>query len=264
MEKITFRNWLEFADYGFDRKETVKGGTKILDDAGPINPIDSSVIMSELKKMPPLGVWPARWSWQDIMEWGRDVGAIKIDISPLGSYKIIARRKIKDLQGENTWVCKKIIPLDENEHNDNEIPLAHNIYEHLEKISEENLDSPARSYPEFEKLVHTMRNSVTRDYPSYCMFPVFTKKMNEDYFKYVFEFRGHGVEAPTRARAEQFNIDLFWDRKRGLIRCWGYDIDSSVGQHSWKPQPSEWDEYFAPTQPLEEIVEAVSAAFMTY
>ena len=96
------------------------------------------------------------------------------------------------------------------------------------------------------------------------MFPIGMYKKSENYHKYVFEFRGGGVEAPTAGRAEQFNIDLLWEPKRGLIRCWGYDIDSTTRQHSWKVQPSEWDEYFAPTQDTKEIVESISRIFMTY
>ena len=266
MKETNFKEWFKWADYGFENPELVKsrGGTAIPDDAGPINPIDGNIIMTELRKMPPLGIFHPRWTWQDVMEWGKDVGAIRIDISPLGSYKIIARRQIKDLIGEKAWICKNVFPLNENEHDDNEIPVAHEIYEHLEKISEENLDSPKANFPDFDRLVERMRATVTRTYPSYCMFPIFTKKMDENYYKFVFEFRGGGVEAPTRGRAEQFNIDLFWDKEKGLVRCWGYDIDSEIKQHSWKPQPSEWDEYYAPTQPMDEICDTVSKMFMTY
>jgi hypothetical protein len=96
------------------------------------------------------------------------------------------------------------------------------------------------------------------------MFPIGMYKKSENYHKYVFEFRGHGVEAPTGGRAEQFNIDLSWNQNKGLIHCWGYNIDSTTRQHSWKVQPSEWDEYFAPTQDTKEIVESISRIFMTY
>jgi hypothetical protein len=195
---------------------------------------------------------------------GDQAGAIKIDVSPLGSYKIIARRKIKDIQGEDTWVCKKVFPLDENEHNNNEIPLAHSIYDDLVEINKTLLEGPKREFPEFERLVEKLTSAVRQNYPSYCMFPKGLKKMNEDYFKIYFEFKGHGVEAPTRGRAEQFDIDVLWDRNKGLVRIWGYDIDSKVRQHTWNVQPSEFDEWFSPSQPPEEIIEAVVSMFMTY
>lgn len=261
---IRFSDYMEWANFGFGREPENKP-KKIDNDAKPINPINCEIIMQELENMGPLGTYQPNHAWQDILEWGTEIGAMKIDVSPLGSYKIIARRKIKDIQGENTWICKYIFPLNEHDDDKNEISLAHTIREQMEKITFETLDSPKRGdYPDFAYLVDKITTAVRYNYPSYCMFPKGVKKINEDYYKIYFEFKGHGVEAPTRGRAEQFDIDLLWDRKKGLIRCWGYDIDSSVGQHSWKPQPSEWDEWFAPSQPIEEIIECVTRIFMTY
>lgn len=145
------------------------------------------------------------------------------------------------------------------------MPLASEMYDHLEKLSIEMIDSAQRDYPEFSRLVEKMVSAVRRDYPSYCMFPAGLKKINENYFKIYFEFRGHGVLAPPRQkRMEQFDIDLFWDKSKGLVRCWGYNIESSLGQHDWTPAPSEWDEWFAPSQPIEEIIECVKRIFSTY
>ena len=257
----------EMADFGFEKMSNTEptGGTKILDDAGPINPINCETIMAELARLPALGIYKPSWTWQDILEWGDGVGAIKIDVSPLGSYKIVARRHIKDIRGETTWVCKKVFPLDENEHDDNEIELAHNIYEGITKISTTMIDSPRwGNYPDFERLVEKLTHEVRHQYPNYIMFPKGTKKISEDYYKIYFEFKGHGVEAPGSNRAEQFDIDIFWDRKKGLVRIWGYDIVSSKSQHSWQPQPSEFDEWFSPAQPIEEIIECVVAMFLTY
>lgn len=76
--------------------------------------------------------------------------------------------------------------------------------------------------------------------------------------------RGAGVEAPTASRVEQFNINLQFDEQKGLIRCWGYDIASPTKQHKWLPQPSEWDEYFAPTQSLQEIENVIINSLLVY
>lgn len=267
MSKLQFKEWLlhEWANFGFDTAAVKPvGGTEPAEGAGPIDPIDSHIIIQELCRLPALGLLEPRWTWADVVEWGHEVGALKIDISPLGSYKIMARRKIRDLQGENTWICKGVFTLEENEHNRDELDLAHQIYDDLKKISMEMIEGPAKEYPDFERLVRSVYNGVRREYPSYCMFPVGTKKMDENYYKIIFEFRGHGVEAPTRARAEQFNIDIHWDSKRGLIHLWGYNIDSKVRQHSWQVMPSEFEEWFSPAQPIEEIVKATVDMLLTY
>lgn len=271
MNKLSFKRWKifkEFADYGFgksmDQKAHEMGGTVPFEGDSPIDPIDSELIINELKRLPPLGVFHAYEKFNDVLEWGNNVGSLQINITPLGSYRINLRRKIKDLQGENTWICKKVIPLIENEHNTNEINLAHDIYDNLKVINEEMIEGPLDHFEDFDRLAGSLTDELKRNYPAYIMFPVGTKKQNEDYYKIIFEFRGQGVEAPGRARAMQFHVDLLWDKSKGLIRSWGYDIDSDKRKPSWYVGISEWDEQFSPSQDKKEIIEAIKNCFMVY
>jgi len=266
-DKLSFKSWIEWADFGFEdqRKPRLHDSGIANDNVGedPINPIDCEVIMKELYSFPPLGNKKSRWTWADVMEWGEQAGAIKVDISPLGSYKIITRRLVVDLEGQLRWVCKSIFPLNENNHNKNEIPLAHEIYETIQKADMEMLDSAQPEYPDFKRLAYRMNTAVQRTHPTVMLYQGI-KELDENYYVIFLEFRGSGVEAPTRARAEQFNVRVFFDKKIGLVRIWGHDIDSDMRRHNWEPQPSEWDEYFAPTQPIAEIVEANLRMLMTY
>jgi len=272
MNKLSFKRWQtlkEWADFGFekklaDMKSDSLGGTVPAEGANPIDPVDSEMIMNELIRLPALGYFSPRAKMSNILEWGYDVGALQVYISPLGSYKTIIRRKTRDLQGEATWICKDVVDFSENEHNKNEIPLAHEIYDCLIEINKNEYDSPKMEYPEFDTLAYKLFNEVKRHYPAYCMFPIGMKKMDEGYFKIIYEFRGHGVEAPTASRAEQFNIDLFWDKNKGLMKCWGYNIDSKMRQHTWTIQPSDFEEWFAPTQDIKKIVECIKIILMTY
>ena len=255
----------EWADFGFGEKlKKSAGGTKSVEGNMPIDIIHSSKIISELLSTPEIGNYIANPKFQNLIEWGDEAGALQLQLTPLGSYKIVARRKVIDAVGESTWICKKVFPLDEGYHNTREEIYASEIHTYLVNLNEQLIDSPNVQFKGFDKLSLKMFNNVRKVFPSYCMFPIGMYKKSENYHKYVFEFRGGGVEAPTAGRAEQFNIDLLWEPKRGLIRCWGYDIDSTTRQHSWKVQPSEWDEYFAPTQDTKEIVESISRIFMTY
>lgn len=272
MNKLSFRRWAilkEWADFGFEKKlsdfkANQLGGTIPHEGSRPIDPIDSEIITDELNRLPPLGYFSCRSKMSNLLEWGYDVGALQVFISPLGSYKTIIRRKTRDLQGEETWVCKDVVNFKENEHNDNEIPLAHKIYNHLHELHKEELDSPKPEYKDFDKLAHAIFSEVRRNYPAYCMFPVGMKKIDEGYYKIIYEFRGHGVEAPGGNRAEQFNIDVFWDKNKGLVKCWGYNIDSKVRQHTWAVQPSEFEEWFAPTQDIKKTVWIIKTILMTY
>ncbi len=256
----------EWADFGFERKkEENPSDSTNPDKPEPNDPIDSELVMKELKHLPPIGDCPPRWTWHNIMEWGDGkLGTVRVNISPLGSYKMIIRKLTKDLLGEKVWVCKKVVPFNESGYNLNEIPLANDVYDKVVEIHKEMLDRPDRNAPDFDKLVYGMVSATTRHHPSYCMFPMGVKKMNEDYYKIYFEFRGHGVETPGSGRAEQFDIDILRDKEKGLIRIWGYEIDSSMKQHSWQVQPSEFDEYFCPSQNIKTIIENVVNIFMTF
>jgi len=260
-----FINLKEWADFGFgSRLKKPMGGTKPIEGHLPIDIIHSGKILAEILSSSDIGQYVANPKFENLIEWGNDAGALQLHLTPLGSYKIIARRKLFDASGEENWICKKVFPLDEGYVNTKEEIYASNIHNFLVELNEEMIDSPNVQYKDFNKLSLKIFSNVRKVYPSYCMFPVGMYKKNENYHKYVFEFRGHGVEAPSGLRAEQFNIDLLWDPKKGLIRCWGYDIDSTTRQHSWKVQPSEWDEWFSPTQEANDIIDCISKIFMTY
>lgn len=255
----------EWADFGFNRSlKKPEGGTKKIAGYSPMDIIHSSKIIAEIMSSPRIGTLEANQRFQNLIEWGAEPGAIQLQLTPLGSYKIVVRRMVSDVAGTPRWVCKSVFPLDEGYHNTREEVYASDIRDYMEELNGKLLDAPSPTFKGFDKLSLKLFANLRSKYPSYCMFPVGMYKKADNYHKYVFEFRGHGVEAPTASRAEQFNIDFMFDKKCGLVRCWGYDIDSSTRQHSWKVQPSEWDEWFAPSQPAQEIVESISKIFMTY
>ena len=88
--------------------------------------------------------------------------------------------------------------------------------------------------------------------------------MNSDYYKIDFEFRGSGAGSPNQSTALQFNIDIIFDKEKGLIRCWGYDIDSPSNKKQFNIKPSEWDEYFSPQESNSKIISIITTTFMTY
>ena len=268
MKNLQFKTWLEFADYGFDNDQYNKprGGTETLTGNVVHSTPDTALIISELSKMPALGPNEPRRTWNNIVEWGAGPGAMQIAVSPLGMLKIIARRCVTDLLGEQTWVCKAVFPISDNRDENREQALAVEMHDKLIEISNTELDGPSTEF-DIDKLAWRLWSATKRNHPSYCMFPTGFRKQHENYYKLVFEFRGHGVERlgnPRGGRAEQFDIDLLYDKKRGIIKCWGYNIDSTLGQHSWKVQPSEWNEWFCPNQEIEDICDCIIKIFMKY
>ena len=271
MSYLNFKNWLfnEIADYGFGKDQIGKpqGGIEDIKGDTPFHPVNPGKIIHELTKMPTMGPINVSRKWSDSIEFGEGSGAIKVLLTPYGSMRVVIRQQINDLLGEETWICRNVLPLDDNEAINHEISIAQDVFNEVRNISLELLPHPLTTFNDFERLSWKLWQESKRRHPSYIMFPVAYRKQNENYHKLVYEFRGHGVvrQINTKpSRAEQFNIDLVWDHKKGLIHCWGYNIDSTLGQHSWKVQPSVFDEWFAPSQNIDSIINSVITTFMQY
>lgn len=270
MNRLLFKQWVlsEIADFGFDQdhRSKPKGGTEEMDGENPFKSVDGSKIITELANLPDLGPNSPLQKWNDVVEWGTGPGAIQVGVTPLGSMRIVIRRMIKDLCGESTWICSKVIPLNDNSSENKEVSIAHDVYSLITEVSNEMIPGPMKEYNELERLSWKLWVATKREHPSYCMFPVGMRKQNENYYKLVFEFRGHGVlrQKGNKGRAEQFNIDMVWEPRRGLIRCLGYNIDSTLGQHSWEVQPAEFNEYYSPQQEKEDIINSIVKTFLQY
>jgi hypothetical protein len=90
----------EWADFGFGEKlKKPAGGTKPAEGHMPIDIIHSSKIISELLSTPEIGNYIANPKFQNLIEWGDEAGALQLQLTPLGSYKIVARRKVIDAVG---------------------------------------------------------------------------------------------------------------------------------------------------------------------
>ena len=171
------------------------------------------------------------------------------------------------MQGKDTWVLKYVYPISDSRDQDHETKIANDVYDRLTEISKNEIDGPDKEYDEIERLAQKLWHTTKKNHPSYIMFPTQLRKQDENYYKLVYEFRGQGVGAPYNGktgRAEQFDIDLVYYPEKGMIRCFGYDIDSSTRERKFYVQPSEWDEMFSPKQDANEIVENIVKLFLQY
>lgn len=268
MKELSFNNWFkleEYADYGFsDLSMRVSGNNpkKIKEKPSNVlfkvdNMLDrlTEILDGEDKKV-------VR-KWAEEIIWNDNNHFMETNINPFGSLRITTRKYIKDLNGIETPICKDVFDIDE-EHNGKEEDVAEVIYERIKKIREQNYDFPEKEYKSLERLSTSLYKACLGEYPSYIMFPVGLKKIDENYYKIFFEFKGAGNGTPGNSRAEQFNIDVAFDKEKGLIKCWGYNIDSPIKQHEFIPQPSEWYEYFSPREPREKIIKCIIKTLMTY
>jgi len=252
--------------YGFDKGRKQKRDP-LLNQGTPIIPINPEIIINAMLRSPFNNQVPFS-SFPDEIQWGTRVGAVKMVISPLGSFKSIIRKKITDLQGNEVWSCKRIVPYNDLLHANQmfDEKLASKLLDEIEEISEEGIEAPEKEYEGLEKLTKKISNICRRKdvIPEIFIYKGIKQiRKNQNYLIY-FECSGHGVEAPNSGRVEQFIVDMSYDPKTGLIRSFGHDVQSKTRQHLWYPQPSEWDEYFSSKQSDTEISECIGAALSTY
>ena len=229
----------------------------------PVDAVDSQIIMAELARHP-VGSKEPKWVDSEGVTWGNgESGTMQVELSPWGSYKVTIRRKILDLEGEEAWICKRVFPIIESDNDKNEEKMALQLIEELEKMDGEMIEMPKHDYHELEKLVLSLGSKVRRFSPEIFLFDGI-KQISENNYLIHMSLRAGGIEAPDSNRVVQFNIDLSYDEKKGLIRCFGNDVTTPTAGYAWRLQPSEWDEYFASTQKKEEIEDAIIAALKTY
>jgi hypothetical protein len=200
--------------------------------------------------------------WEEEISWIEQGNNFSVNINPFGSLRITCRKEIMDNIGEKIMVCKYVLPVNDEKTNQ-ESKLAQFIYEKAQKICSKNIDYIKTKY-NIENLANELYNDVTINYPKKDMFPTRLRKMNENYYKIVFEFKGQGVGVPGSQIGVEFNIDLFFDKERGLIKCWGYDISSPTNKRQLNIQPSEWNDYFSPKEKNSNIIKMISRTLSTY
>lgn len=255
--KIYFQKWLsEVADYGFlelePKKEKIKN-KNITFKVDEFLDCLSDILISENKKV--------IRKWAEEVIWEENGKIIEVNVNPFGSLRITTRKYINDLKGNKIRICKDVFDL-EDEHNGKEHLVAEAVRKRFEKYNSD------KDYPVKDKNIKNISKMLFKEclkyHPDYIMFPKGIRKIDENYYKIYFEFKGQGAGAPNSVRAEQFDIDISFDKEKGLIRCWGYNIDSPMKKRLFMPQPTEWDEYFSPNERDKRIVKLIIKTFMTY
>lgn len=267
MSYINFKKWVLIKEnkdiFGFEKKTNI-AQNQVLDE-NPIKNLDSQTIIDILLKKKLNDTTPFS-EYSNQIQWGNENGALRLVIGPLGSFKTTIRRKQTNLEGNTSWICKKIVPyqkfIEENIHDEEE--FANLIFEKIQKIHENKFESAINEYKNLKHLVVDIaRRCQQRDILPEELVYKGIRELNENNFLIYFEARGHGVEVPDFNRLEQFIIDMSYNKKQGLIRSIGYEILSPTKQHIWTPGTADWDELFSPSQ-KEEIAEQVTNAFKTY
>jgi hypothetical protein len=268
--KMLFSEWLGKSPeemFGFRPKHTNEVKPFYLEQ--PIESFKSGRMIEELVRFGPVNNRVIKRSWDTEIYYGEGVGKMAVDVSPFGSFKIIMRRHINDLQGNDTPVCRYVIPLT-NDFNHKgptdptEYIVAERVYDKLKQMDAESLPAPSKGkLKEFSKLVYKFTEKCKKQHPDIMELESLQKKDDHNYLL-SFEYRGFGNGLPNSQKAEKFLINWQYLEEQGIYHCWGYEVVSKSSTRTYKPTPSEWDEYFCPNQFDKTIVDCIHEAFMTY
>ena len=270
INKFLFKEWLgksPEAMFGF--KSVLQKVTKPFYLEQPIEEFKVADMLKDLISMGNLNNKVVDNSWSNMLTYGKGVGKIEIDTSPYGSFKLIVRRYVNDLKGKNTAVCRLVVPLinDFNHRGPNdpsELIVATKLYDQLKNIDAEEFPTPSNKWNDkFARFVQRFANLAKVSHPEIMIYEG-TLKLNENNYLISFTYKGYGNGLPQSQKAEKFLINMQYLPDEGLIHSWGYEVASPNKSREYYALPSEWDEYFCPSQPEKQIIDCLHKIFMTY
>jgi|688.fasta_scaffold21308_10 hypothetical protein len=262
MRKLRFRHFFEATDiFGFEpkRAEFSAAGGDLLEK--PIRQFNIELMMDLLGKKR-LGVFEANVPFLNEIRWGDQPGAIKLEIDT--GYTFYIKKLAMDRQGSPRWVTKRMFQLNRQGYGGMEDVVAQEIFEHLQKYSTQNIETPSDSYDGLDGLVGSIYDKIKRTGKA-IFYPEGVRKLNDDAYIIKFGVRGQGLESTGHTRVEQNQTMVTYDRSAGTIRVTNYNIKSPVGKRvSWNIYPNDLDLYFFPSQDRDEISETIAVHMKYY
>lgn len=258
----SFKEWLTYKDdiFGFERKAKNKKSFTSPEDDGPVKMLECGKIVRELMQHK-IGLKTPNLDFPEQITWGNiNLGeALRIDFSPLGSLRLTTKRYITDLEGTETWICKHVLLLPEGK----EEEITESVLNELEKIDQTGIDSAARNY-NLENLVLKLIGEIKSTRPCQWMMLDKTKQVNKNHYITSLNMTGYGIGSSSGSglseRIVKYEIHTIFEENRGLIRSFG----NNVSAKHWLPDTPDWDEYFAPSQKKDEIIECIIRSLKSY
>jgi hypothetical protein len=266
MKKYSFSNWIqkrinEYADYGFASKAK-RIDLAVKDSNEPFKHVNVDTVCRQLRNIN-IGIKESVDSFPMEVQWGNDTGAIKLFFYPYGGLRCSIRRLGVDMQGENVWVCKKVIPITQK-YDENQDTLIFDLREKLEHIDKEGIDGPSGQYNKLETLVLHLASALNKTEKHKILMYEGIRRIKENRH-YIIHFgcMGMGVQAMGQHRLDQFQVDVRYIENRGCILINGQDVGDDIASHKWVTAPADIMEYYFPSQPEKEIIDSIQAHLST-
>ena len=267
---LLFKEWFGKSPevmYGF--RQNIQDISRPFYEEEPIEPFNTEAFLNELTNLGNLAGKTINDSWSTQISYGTGVGKLSVVASPLGSFKIIVRRYNTDAEGNLYPMCRLVVPLtnDFNHRGVNdpgEEILAVKVFDKLKEINAEPFPAAKKDWTiPFSKFVYNLSEATKLKHPEIMQYRG-TIRQNEYNYVLAFGLKGGGAGGPQNTRTEEFLINVQYLPETGLIHCWGCDVWSPWASREYYLAPSEWDEYFSPTQPERQIISCILETFMTY
>jgi|TARA_Y100000034_G_scaffold136971_1_gene217767 hypothetical protein len=203
----------------------------------------------------------AKSRFVNIVEWGEGEGALRVFVMP--DLHVEISRLGHDLEGTPTWIAKKLFLINRGGYGGNEEFIAQELKQQLKLVHKSEPDSPAKDYKGLEDLVVSMTNEIRKSGRTIFLFD-HIRKVNEHQYIIKLNLRGQGVEAPDHQRVIQNETLVSFDPETGKIRATNRNIETPVGKWRWEIMPSDKDQYFFPSQPVDEITKLIATSMRWY
>jgi hypothetical protein len=258
---MEFKTWFEGTDiFGFE-KDLAKTPEKKEESDAPINRFDLEKMMEHLHSMNLPGKMP-KLKFMDQIQWGDNVGSIRI-WTGTGLQMGIERLGL-NLENKPVWVMKKFFQINRAGYGGHEEKVAQELFEYVQLIDKQPLDSPKKGYDNLENLVVNTANKMRRVAKDIFVFEGI-KKINSNNYIIKMELRGHGVETQDQQRVIENLTDISYCPHTGVIRLINTNIENHCGRDvKWEIMPSDMDWNFFPSQSGDEVAEAIATNMKWY
>jgi hypothetical protein len=276
MIDFNFRQWLEVNIFGFEDNESfdkdasyhmAKKPLKGPQDL-PIERMNVQRVIEELAKND-LGIKKGVISFFSECQWGSNPGAIRAIITPKINVKI--QKLHHDMEGNKVWLMKKFFFIDDANFAGKEDVVALEIFDQVKKINDEQLEKPSKNIA-LEELTQALSSKMNA-LESHSLVPGHqVKKISENEYNLYYYLRGGGRTnypgSGTTKNIMEVVVSLSSQKNTGLIKGMVTvvsNIDSGAkGGGTWVLIPSDFVEYFMPSQGKKEIIEAIMTALRNY
>lgn len=258
---MEFKNWLEWADFGFEKVKAPSLVDGLVKKEDPVHPFDIEELFTYLA-MRKLGPHNPNAKFVNEMVWGNGVGAMRVIIN--SDLQAMIDKKGIDLAGNERWLTKRLFQVNRDGYGGFESIVADEIYEELENSYHQPLDVASSDYRELERLVVGLAAKMQKVAKDIFMFENIVK-IDDNRYIIVFNYRGAGAGGPGNRKEEENLTEVIYNKEDGTIRIFNFNVESDNGRNrSWEITPSDKDFYFFPSQDKNEILEVLAVPMKYY